>query len=106
MKKKKCTALFTTIASWIPRLSFSLALATVMDAPSFAQVREIKEVEIVQQPQIKEDEVTVRIKLQGIDNKPVIPLKPDDFTLSVRKQLSAQEWSDWISLEQEEYWPG
>ena len=102
--KKKCTALFTTIASWIPRLSFSLALVTVMDAPSFAQVREIKEVEIIQQPQVKEDEITVRVKLQGKDNKPVIPLTPDDFTIGARKQLSAQEWSEWTSLEKEEYW--
>jgi hypothetical protein len=102
--KKKCTALFTTIASWIPRLSFSLALVSVIDAPSVAQVREIKEVEIVQQPQVQEDEVTVRVKLQGKGNKPVVPLKPEDFTLSVRKQLSAQEWLDWNQLEQEEYW--
>ena len=102
--KKKCTALFTTIASWIPRLSFSLALVTVIDAPSFAQVREIQEVEIIGQPQVKEDEVTVRVKLQGKENKPVVPLTPDDFTLRARKQLSAQEWSDWNNLEKEEYW--
>lgn len=102
--KKKCTALFTTIASWIPRLSFSLALVTVLDAPSLAQVREVKEVEIVNQPQVNADEITVRVKLQGKDNKPVVPLKPDDFVLSTRKQLSSQEWSDWQSLEKEEYW--
>jgi hypothetical protein len=104
MMKKKCTALFTTIASWIPRLSFSLALISVLDAPSSAQVREIKEVEIVKQPQVEGDDVTVRVKLQGKDNKPVIPLKPNDFTLSVRKRLPSQEWSDWSRLKQEDYW--
>ncbi|NBD33281.1 MAG: VWA domain-containing protein [Cyanobacteria bacterium] len=102
--KKKCTALFTTIASWIPRLSFSLVLVSVMDAPLLAQVREIKEVEIVKQPQVQEDEITVRVKLQGKENKPVVPLKPEDFTLSVRKQLSRQNWSEWNSLEAEDYW--
>lgn len=102
--KKKCTALFTTIVSWIPRLSFSLALVTVIDAPSLAQVREIREVEIVGQPEIREDEINVRVNLQGRDNKPVVPLSPDDFSLSVRKQLSAQEWSDWEQLEPSEHW--
>lgn len=102
--KKKCTDLFTTIASWIPRLSFSLALVTIIDAPSLAQVREIKKVQIVNQPQVKGNQVTVKVKPQGKENKPVVPLNPDDFKLSVRKQLSSQQWSEWNQLEQEEYW--
>ena len=78
--KKKSIDLFTTIAFWTRRLSISTLMLVCFGSPSLAQV---ENAEIIGNPIVKEDRVTVRIKVKGKEDKPVMGLFDTDFRLLV-----------------------
>ncbi len=94
---KKSIALSTTIASWIRKLSFSLIVTGVWLSPSLA---ETKKVEIVGSPTVYEDRVTVRIKVKGAEDKPLMGLTETDFSLFVDDEEVQFRSKDWKSPEE------
>ncbi len=82
----------TTIASLTRNLSLSLLLVISLCSPSFGQV---KKAEIVDNPIVKDDQVTIRVKVKGKDDKPVIDLQDTNFSLLVDRQpvnFNSQDW--------------
>lgn len=81
---------FTTIASWIPRLSVCSLWAVALALPVSAQV---KEVEIVGTPQVYGDRVMLRVQTKGEGDRPIVNLESDDFSVIVDGQpLVPDEW--------------
>lgn len=85
---KKSTALSTTIASSTRRLSLSLIMAGCFLSPCLAQARKV---EIVGTPTVNDERVTVRIKVKGEEDKPVMGLADTDFSLFVGKSQGQEE---------------
>lgn len=95
--RKNIIALSTTTAFWTPRLSLSLLLLLTMVCPSLAQV---KKAEIIGSPTFKDDRVTIRIKVKGGDDRPVMGLEDSNFKLTVDKKEVEVEPKDWKSPEE------
>ncbi|NER49426.1 MAG: VWA domain-containing protein [Symploca sp. SIO1A3] len=74
-----------------------LALVTCLSSPSLAQV---KEAEIVGNPTVNEDRVTVRVKVEKEDGKPVIGLLDNNFSLLVDGKEVEFKPRDWKSPEE------
>lgn len=91
---KKSIASFTTIASWTRKLSLSIALLGSIATPSFAG---IEEVIVVGRPQVNDDRVTVRVRVQGNGQRPIASLLPEDFRLRVEGEEVAFRSRDWRS---------
>lgn len=95
--RKKSIDLFTTIASWTRRLSISTLMLVCFGSPSLAQV---ENAEIIGNPIVKEDRVTVRIKVKGKEDKPVMGLFDTDFRLLVDNKEVKFKPKDWKNPEQ------
>lgn len=95
--RKKLSDLFTIIAFWTRRLSISTLMLACFSHPSFAQA---KSAEIIGTPAVKEDRVTIRIKVKGKDDKPVMGLLDTDFRLIVDDQEVKFKPKDWKNPEQ------
>jgi Mg-chelatase subunit ChlD len=95
--RKNIIALSTTTAFWTPRLSLSLLLLLTMVCPSLAQV---KKAEIIGSPTFKDDRVTIRIKVKGGDDRPVMGLEDSNFKLTVDKKEVKLKPKDWKSPEE------
>ena len=95
--RKNIIALSTTTAFWTPRLSLSLLLLLTMVCPSLAQV---KKAEIIDSPTFKDDRVTIRIKVKGEDDRPVMGLEDSNFKLTVDKREVKLKPKDWKSPEE------
>lgn len=95
--RKNIIALSTTTAFWTPRLSLSLLLLLTMVCPSLAQV---KKAEIIGSPTFKDDRVTIRIKVKGEDDRPVMGLEDSNFKLTVDKKEVKLKPKDWKSPEE------
>lgn len=95
--KKNIIALSTTTAFWTPRLSLSLLLLLTFTSPSLAQV---KKAEIIGSPTFKDDRVTIRIKVKGGDDRPVMGLEDSNFKLTVDKKEVKLKPKDWKSPEE------
>ncbi|MCW9683250.1 VWA domain-containing protein [Dolichospermum planctonicum UHCC 0167] len=95
--RKNIIALSTTTAFWTPRLSLSLLLLLTMVRPSLAQV---KKAEIIGSPTFKDDKVTIRIKVKGGDDRPVMGLEDTNFKLTVDKKEVKLKPKDWKSPEE------
>ncbi|PZO46899.1 MAG: VWA domain-containing protein [Phormidesmis priestleyi] len=81
---------FTTIASWIPRLSVCSLWAVALALPVSAQV---KEVEIVGTPQVYGDRVMLRVQTKGEGDRPIVTLAPNDFSIIVDGQpVTLADW--------------
>ena len=93
---KKSIDLSTTIGFWIRRLSVSILLAGYFSSPSLAQV---KTVEIIDNPLVNEDRVTVRIKVKDANDKPEVFLQDTDFQLTVDSKPIEFRSKDWKSPE-------
>jgi hypothetical protein len=65
--------------------------------PSWGQV---KEAEIVGNPSVKDDRVTVRIKVKGTEDRPVMALQDTNFKLIVDKKELKFKTKDWKSPEE------
>ncbi|NER97292.1 MAG: VWA domain-containing protein [Symploca sp. SIO1B1] len=74
-----------------------LALVTCLSSPSWAQ---IKEAEIVGNPTVNEDQVTVRVKVEKEDGKPAMGLLDNNFSLLVDGQEIEFKPGDWKSPEE------
>ncbi len=95
--RKKPIALFTIIASLTPKLSLSLILAWGISYPSNG-LEKVKKVTIQGYPSVTDDQVTVRVKVEQDNNKPMVELKKKDFQIRVDKKL--QKKYDWKSPEE------
>lgn len=95
---KNSSDLSTTIASWTRRLSLSVLLTSCLCSPSWGQV---KTAEIVGNPSVNDDKVTIRIKVTGNDDRPVMGLQKTDFSLAVDgKPVELGDKDYWKSSEQ------
>ncbi len=92
--KKASTDLSTTIAFWTPRVSLSILLAVCFSSTAWGQV---KKAEIVGTPSVKEDRVTIRIKVTGNDDRPVVGLEDTNFGLIVDGKQVPFKNKDWKS---------
>lgn len=89
---KKSIDSSTIIASLTRKLSVSMLMLTAFASPSLAQV---KEAEIVDNPTVNDDRVTVRIKVKGAQERPVMGLEDTDFNLKVdgdEVNFNSQDW--------------
>jgi VWFA-related protein len=86
------TDLFTTTASWIPKLSCALLLTICSAMPCWAT-----SAEIVGNPSVNGDKVTIRIKVKQKDGKPVMDLSEDSFNLLVDGKPVTFKSKDWKS---------
>jgi len=68
-----------------------------MVCPSLAQV---KKAEIIGSPTFKDDRVTIRIKVKGGDDRPVMGLEDTNFKLKVDKKEVKLKPKDWKSPEE------
>jgi len=80
---KNCSDSSITIASWIRRLSLSLLLVGGLSCPSWGQ--EVNTAEIIGTPRVDKDRgrVTLRVKVKDANNRPVVGLEEQDFTLKI-----------------------
>ena len=97
--KKNSIGLSTTIASWTRKLSLSLLMLGCLTNPSYGQTK-AKEVEIIGNPVIKDDRVTVRVKVKDELDKPVMGLNDTDFNLKVDGGEVELKNKDWKSPEE------
>ena len=95
-KKKKCTVSSTTIAFWIRKRSISWLTLGFLLIPSFANAQEstkVRKVDLVRKTVIQ-DEVTLRIKVTGVDGKPIMALKEDDFNIQITDLVDPKKSED------------
>lgn len=95
--KKNSTVSSITIASWTHRLSLSLMLLGCCAVPSWAQ---IKTVEIVDKPTVKDDNVTLRIKVSQENERPVMGLTDIDFQIFADNKEIKFKPRNWKSPEE------
>lgn len=95
--KKNIIALSTTTAFWTPRLSLSLLLLLTLACPSLAQV---KKTEVIGSPTFKDEKVTIRIKVNNQEDRPVMGLEDTNFKLTVDKKEVKFKPKDWKSPEE------
>lgn len=95
--KKKFIDSSTTIASWTRRLSLSVLTVACLACPSLGQA---KRAEIVGNPTVNDDRVTVRIKVTGEEERPVMGLIDTDFQLIVDDKDVTFRSKDWKSPEE------
>jgi len=91
--------LSTTIAFWIRKLSVPIFLIGYLGTANQVQAQVA---EIVQNPSVNEDRVTLRIKVTGSDSKPLMGLDETDFRLNVDNQLLEFDPADWRSPQETE----
>ncbi len=87
----------TIIVSLIRNLSLSMLMIAAFTSPSWGQA---KKAEIVGNPSIKNDQVTIRIKVKGTEDKPVMALQDTNFKLIVDKKELKFKTKDWKSPEE------
>lgn len=92
---QKSIALSTTIASSIHKLSLAMVLVGCLTTPLKAKTLET---EIVNKPQVNDDQVILRVKVKGENNRPQMNLKPDDFKVFLENQ--PVKIADWKNPEQ------
>ncbi|MFB2739451.1 vWA domain-containing protein [Umezakia sp. BLCC-F208] len=99
--KKKSTVLSTTIASLTHKLSLSILLVASLASPSWANNNVAKNVaEIVNNPRVKDDRVTIRIKVKNSADRPVMGLEDTNFKLLVDEKEVPFATKDWKSPEE------
>ncbi|BAQ62261.1 hypothetical protein GM3708_2667 [Geminocystis sp. NIES-3708] len=86
----------------IPKVSLILLFSISLITPSLAQEKNPKKVDIVRTPTINNDNVTVRIKVTGEDDRPVMGLSYKDFKLQVEGQDLEINPRNWKSPEESE----
>jgi von Willebrand factor type A domain len=94
---KKYTDLSTTIAFSIRRLSLSVLIVGSLAYPSWGQT---KQAEIVGNPTVNDDRVTIRVKVKNEQDRPVMGLVDTDFKLIVDDRPIEFSSKDWKSPEE------
>lgn len=88
----------STIIVFLTRnLSLSMLMIAAFASSSWAQA---KEAEIVGNPSIKNDQITIRIKVKGTEDRPVMALQDTNFKLIVDKKELKFKTKDWKSPEE------
>lgn len=95
--KKNIIALSTITASWTHKLSLSCLLLICWILPSLANV---KTSEIVGSPTVKDDRVTIRIKVNNQEDRPLMGLEDTNFKLTVDNKETKFKPKDWKSPEE------
>ncbi|MDM3851191.1 MAG: VWA domain-containing protein [Aphanizomenon gracile PMC627.10] len=95
--RKNIIALSTTTAFWTPRLSLSLLLLLTLAYPGLAQV---KKTEVIGSPTFKDEKVTIRIKVNNQEDRPLMGLEDTNFKLTVDKKEVKFKPKDWKSPEE------
>ncbi|MFB2816769.1 vWA domain-containing protein [Umezakia ovalisporum] len=91
----------TTIASLTHKLSLSILLVASLASPSWANNNVAKNVaEIVNNPRVKDDRVTIRIKVKNSADRPVMGLEDTNFKLLVDEKEVPFATKDWKSPEE------
>ena len=89
--------MFTTIVSSIRKLSISAAFFVCFASPSIAV--EVSKSEITGSPTVKEDKVTVRVKVSDPSDRPLVGLEESNFGLIVDGKPLAINPKNWKSPE-------
>jgi len=93
--------LYITIASLTHRLNLATSLAILILAaladPSWGQV---KSVDIIDSPKVKDDQITVRIKVKNKEGSPMMGLQDTDFKLIVDQKEAEFKTQNWKSAEE------
>ena len=89
--------MFTTIVSSIRKLSISAAFFLCFASPSIAV--EVSKSEITGSPTVKEDKVTVRVKVSDPSDRPLVGLEESNFGLIVDGKPLAINPKNWKSPE-------
>lgn len=92
---KKSIALSITIASSIRKLSLAALVVGCFAAPMQAKTLQT---EIVSKPQVNDDQVTLRVKVKGENNRPEMNLKSDNFQVLLENQ--PVKFTDWKNPEE------
>ena len=95
--KKKSIVLSTIIASLTHKLSLSLLVVASLASPSWAKENVA---EIVNNPTVNDDRVTIRIKVKNEAERPVMGLQDTDFKLLVDQKEVTFATRDWKSPEE------
>ncbi|QSV74061.1 MAG: VWA domain-containing protein [Aphanizomenon flos-aquae KM1D3_PB] len=95
--KKTIIALSTITASWTHKLSLSCLLLICWILPSLANV---KTSEIVGSPTVKDEKVTIRIKVNNQEDRPLMGLEDTNFKLTVDNKETKFKPKDWKSPEE------
>lgn len=96
--KKNFIGLSTIIASWTHKLSLSVLVVASLAAPSWG---EQNQAEIVGNPQVNDDRVTVRVQVTNAENRrPIIALQENNFQLLVDQEEVKFSPRDWKSPEE------
>ncbi len=90
---RKCTALSTITASWIPRVSLFLLVTACLSYSSPLRAQSVK---IIKATPVR-DRVTLDIKVKGEEGRPVVNLKRKDFTIYVDDNPVSFNREDWRS---------
>jgi von Willebrand factor type A domain len=92
--KVNSTALSTIIASSIPKLSIAILLTFAGVSPCLAK---LQSAEIVGNPTVNKNRVTVRVKVKQSDGRPALDLEKDNFQLMVDGKPVNLKPKDWKS---------
>jgi hypothetical protein len=96
--KKNFIGLSTIIASLTHKLSLSVLVVASLAAPSWGQQNQA---EIVGNPQVNDDQVTIRVRVTNAQNRrPIMGLQENNFKLSVDQQEVKFSPRDWKSPEE------
>jgi hypothetical protein len=87
------TALFTTIASSIPKLSIAALLLTSIVNPGLAAA--IKSAAVDNSPNVAEDKITIRIRVKDTEGRNIINLSDQSFKLQVDDKEVPFKSKDW-----------
>jgi hypothetical protein len=91
---KSFTGLSTIIDSWTRRLSLSILVVIIGASPCWAKLHSV---EIVGNPSVNNDRVTLRVKAKQEDGRPVLDLKEGDFKVIVDDQPVKLKPKNWKS---------
>jgi von Willebrand factor type A domain len=91
---KSFTGLSTIIDSWTRRLSLSILVVIIGASPCWAKLHSV---EIVGNPSVNNDRVTLRVKAKQEDGRPVLDLKEGDFKVIVDEQPIKLKPKNWKS---------
>ncbi|MEC4817936.1 MAG: vWA domain-containing protein [Scytonema sp. PMC 1069.18] len=95
--KKKFIGSSTIIASLTRKLSWSILIIIALASPGWGQA---KVAEIVGNPTVNDDRVTVRIKVKGTEERPVMGLQDTNFKILVDEKEVNFYPQDWKSPEE------
>lgn len=98
MKNSSVLSIITAFLT--PKVSFLLLFSLTFISPLLAQEKNLKKVEIVRTPTVKNDDVTVRIKVTGKDDRPIMGLSYKDFALEVEGKELKVDRKNWKSSEE------